>query len=1036
MKAVNMNQNLIRKLRFPTHGAPIPTDDFIRRRNETSTEEETANVSGIISLASNDIPSTSGEETDDSRPPPGLTGKALGLWHRDRKRKEKKLRKQERRALKEKKKKKKNVAYHKFRKQKKRILKEQRKKKKNVQCIPLELGDEKVDKIRKIIGNVDFDRIKRLSSESVGGSGFNINEKYMDMQDSEFKRRFLKSITGSLENKIKQGGIHTSSLPKRPDLDSRYKEELRDKYTYSHDFKHYLSVREKLPAFKKKKVIIDELEKTNKLLISGETGCGKTTQVAQFLLEHEIVSNRGSTCCILCTQPRRISAISVAERVAIERGERLGESIGYQIRLEKVIPRSSCSILFCTTGVLLKYMQSEPLLTFASHIILDEVHERDTLSDFVITLLRDILPVRPDLKVILMSATLNAEKFSKYFDNCPTVHIPGFTYPVTEYYLEEVLEMTRFQYNLSKQFQKDVIKERETSVMPYLRMLEHEKRYSKEVITSLMHPSSEEINLELIVALLKYICSDPKNSNGAILIFLPGWDKISKLHKMVNENSFFSSSRFVIYPLHSLMPTVSQKSIFSHPPPGQRKIIIATNIAETSITIDDVVFVIDCGKIKIKNFDIDNNITTMKEEWVSLANAQQRKGRAGRVQEGVCYHLFTRGREKMLDQYQLPEMLRTRLEEVILQAKILQLGKVEPFLQKVLDPPSPKAVTLSLMLLFGMRALDEDENLTPLGYHLANLPVDPQAGKMLIFASLFSCFDPIASIAACLGFKDPFIIPVGREKEVDQRKKELCAGMKSDHLLLSEVVSLWERAEERRRGWEFCRSNYLSHNTLTQLCEMKNQFARHLYDMRFLDSDKSRCTSGNFNSNYPGLLKAIVCAGLYPNIAIIKKQKVNRKTGIASLLLFTPEDGKVRLHPKSVNNNQGDFRSRFLVYFEKIKSLGISLHDTTMIPPLALIFFCQNLTITDEENRMGKVITVNEYITFNCSNYVAQLIQDLRTALDWILENKIAHPGISDLCDPYSQSIEARLLRAIVELITIEDEEVNFDESDFSDDMY
>lgn len=1014
------------RVRFPTHGGPIPTDDFIRRRNEISTEEGSGNGSGIIpstasndipSTASNDIPSTSGEETDDSRPPPGLTGKALGLWHRDRKRKERKLRKQEKREL-------------------KREQKEKIKKKKNVQRIPLELGDEKIHKIRRMIGDVDFGRIKKLSSEPVGGSGFNINEKYMDMQDSEFKRRFLKSITGSLENKIKDGGIHTSSLPKRPELDLRYKEELRDKYVYNQDFKHYLTVRENLPAFKKKKEIIDALEKTNKLLISGETGCGKTTQVAQFLLEHEIVSDRGSTCCILCTQPRRISAISVAERVAVERGERLGESIGYQIRLEKVIPRSSCSILFCTTGVLLKYMQTEPLLTFASHIVLDEVHERDTLSDFVITLLRDILPVRPDLKVILMSATLNAEKFSKYFDNCPTVHIPGFTYPVTEYYLEEVLEMTRFQYNLNKQFPKDAVKERETTVMPYLRMLEHEKKYSREVITALMHPASEEINLDLIVSLLRHICSDPKNSKGAVLIFLPGWDKISKLHKMITDNSFFSLSRYVIYPLHSLMPTVSQKSIFSHPPPGKRKIIIATNIAETSITIDDVVFVIDCGKLKIKNFDIDNNITTMKEEWVSLANAQQRKGRAGRVQEGVCYHLFSRGREKFLEQYQLPEMLRTRLEEVILQAKILQLGKIEPFLQKVLDPPSPKAVKLSLMLLVGMRALDEDENLTPLGYHLANLPVDPQAGKMLIFASLFSCFDPIASIAACLGFKDPFIIPLGKEKDVDQRKKELCAGMKSDHLLLSEVISLWERAEERRRGWEFCRVNYLSNNTLTQLCEMKNQFARHLYDMRFLDSDKSRCTSGNFNSNYPGLLKAIVCAGLYPNIAIIKKQKVNQKTGVGCLLLYTPEDGKVRLHPKSVNNNQSDFGSKFLVYYEKIKSSGILLHDTTMIPPLALIFFCQSLTVTDGSDRKEKIITVNEYITFTCSSYVAQLIQDLRTALDWILENKIAHPGVSDLCDPYSQSIESRLLRAIVELITIEDEEVNYDESDFSDDFY
>ncbi|KAL1115562.1 hypothetical protein AAG570_005852 [Ranatra chinensis] len=498
------------------------------------------------------------------------------------------------------------------------------------------------------------------------------------------------------------------------------------------------------------------------------------------------------------------------------------------------------------------------------------------------------------------------------------------------------------------------------------------KMYSEDVLSALLSPEPEQLNLDLVYELLAHICH--KEPPGAILVFLPGWDKISSLHKILSGSGKFPESRFLIIPLHSMMPTVSQKSIFNRPPPGVRKIVIATNIAETSITIDDVVYVIDCGKIKMQNFDTINNLCTLKEEWVSVANARQRRGRAGRVQNGVCYHLFTRIRESLLDKYQLPEMLRTRLEEVILQAKILQVGKVEPFLQKVIDPPNPRALDLSLKLLTGMNALDSDEQLTPLGYHLANLPIDPQAGKMILFAAMFGCIGPVASIAASLSFKDAFVIPLGKEQLVDKCRLELSKGTKSDHLVLANVMDEWLQAEREMRGREFTSRNFLSRNTLELLKDMRRQFTSHLKDMKFLANSSVNSPDSNVHSNNIALIKAVICAGLYPNVAIVKQIKKRGKLGNVSVELFTPEDGVVKLHPKSINEKTKDFESRFLVYHQKLKSSAIYLHDTTMVYPFALIFFSHGFTV-EEVKSNSTLIIINDSIRFSCSRETAKLFQ-------------------------------------------------------------
>lgn len=215
-------------------------------------------------------------------------------------------------------------------------------------------------------------------------------------------------------------------------------------------------------------------------------------------------------------------------------------------------------------------------------------------------------------------------------------------------------------------------------------------------------------------------------------------------------------------------------------------------------------------------------------------------------------------------------MQRIRLEEVILQAKMLQLGRVAPFLEKVMDPPDPKAVQLSLQMLRTLNALDNDEHLTPLGFHLAKLPMDPQTGKMILVGALFSCVDPIFSIAACLSFKDPFVVPLGKEPEVNKVKEMFSRGEPSDHFIFSEAFRHWEKAESEGFGHKFAYDNFLSRHTLSLLKGMKTQFAQHLYDMNFLSSWNPKDPQNNVNSKNTRLVKAIICAGLYPNVAMIK----------------------------------------------------------------------------------------------------------------------------------------------------------------------
>ncbi|XP_056687061.1 DExH-box ATP-dependent RNA helicase DExH1 isoform X2 [Spinacia oleracea] len=737
------------------------------------------------------------------------------------------------------------------------------------------------------------------------------------------------------------------------------------------------SFRAKLPAFNVRSKFLEAVAKNQVLVVSGETGCGKTTQLPQFILEEEISLLRGADCSIICTQPRRISAISVAARISSERGENLGETVGYQIRLET--KRSARTrLLFCTTGVLLRRLVQDPNLTGVSHLLVDEIHERGMYEDFLLIILKDLLPRRPDLRLILMSATINAELFSQYFGNAPSIHIPGLTFPVAEFFLEDVLEKTRYS-----------IKQESDSFQGSSRRRVKQLDSKKDPVTELFEVQST----------IEHICRH--EGEGAILVFLTGWDEISKLLDSIKANHFLGDTRkFLVLPLHGSMPTVNQREIFDKPPASTRKIVLATNIAESSITIDDVVYVIDCGKAKETSYDALNKLACLLPSWISKASAHQRRGRAGRVQPGVCYRLYPKLVYDAMLQYQLPEILRTPLQELCLNIKSLQLGTVGSFLAKALQPPDSLSVQNAIELLKTIGALDEREDLTPLGRHLCTLPLEPNIGKMLLMGSVFQCLNPALTIAAALAYRNPFVLPINRKEEADAAKKSFAGDSCSDHIALLKAFEGWKEAKSSRTEKSFCWENFLSPVTMQMMDDMRKQFVDLLSDIGFVDKSKGPNAYNQYSHDME-MVCAILCAGLYPNVVQCKRR--GKRTAF-----YTKEVGQVDIHPASVNAGVHLFPLPYMVYSEKVKTTSIYIRDSTNISDYALLLFGGSLL----PSKSGEGIEMlGGYLHFSASKSVLELMKKLRLELDKLLSRKIEEPRLDITAEGKS------VVAAVVELL-------------------
>ncbi|KAL6885885.1 hypothetical protein ACP4OV_010146 [Aristida adscensionis] len=910
------------------------------------------------------------------------------------------------------------------------------------------------------------------------------------------------------------------------------KKKLEDKRKQPNYLK-MLEARASLPIARQKNHFLQLLKENDVIVVSGETGCGKTTQVPQFILDDMIESELGGYCNIVCTQPRRIAslnrasscdatqpgepglarikakpgrclfpvAISVAERVSDERCESSPGSndslVGYQVRLDSA-RNEKTKLLFCTTGILLRKLSGNTDLSDVTHVVVDEVHERTILGDFLLIVLKNLVEKRSNqqgrkLKVILMSATVDSSLFAHYFGQCPVISVEGRTHPVSTHFLEDVYEKMEYCLPLDspasgayfsqhgekwKHASSSVNNRRgkrnlvlsswgdestlsEGYVNPHYTS-DYYKSYSEITNQNLKRLNEDVIDFDLLEDLICYI--DENFPPGAVLVFLPGVAEIELLIDRLSASVRFGrTSSDWILPLHSLLGPTDQRKVFQSPPDGFRKVIVATDIAETSITIDDVIYVIDTGKHKENRYNPRKKMSSIVEDWISRANAKQRRGRAGRVKPGLCFCLYTRHRfENIMRPFQVPEMLRMPLTELCLQIKSLHLGGIKSFLLKAIEPPNEEAISSAVDLLYKVGAFEGHEELSPLGYHLAKLPVDVLIGKMMLYGAIFGCLSPILSVAAFLSYKSPFLSPKDEKQNVEKAKATLLNetldgsssttdNKQSDHLIMVIAYDKWSRILQERgvkSARQFCHSFYLNSTVMYMIRDMRLQFGTLLADIGLIDlpKDSLRPKDGRRKSNLEtwfsdislpfntyarctAVIKSVICAGLYPNVAATLEgvdpgALSGRKP---SDILFSKDrpqwyDGRreVHIHPSSVNHSLKAVQYPFLVFLEKVETTKVFLRDTSVISPYSLLLFGGSMVIQHQERGNDNpcfqtgVVVIDGWLRLSAAAQTAVLFKQLRMTLDAVLKELTRKPEMATFVDN-------EVVRSIIHLLLEED---------------
>lgn len=690
-------------------------------------------------------------------------------------------------------------------------------------------------------------------------------------------------------------------------------------------------LRQHLPAYQMADEICQAVRDHQVTLILGATGCGKTTQIPQFLLED--CASRGEICRLAATQPRRISAVSVADRVAVERGGQLGDTVGFKIRFEDKVTES-CQVVFCTVGILLKVMQSNPTLKGATHIVVDEVHERGLHTDFLLTLLRRLLHDRPDLRLILMSATVDPSAFQEYFEGIHTVSIPGKTnYPIQEMFLEDFLhalpDLNAWRSSgsgRSSPFSQGPLPGVPLNPRSVAEALPQLSQAHVQDVVRVHNEKADSIDFELVLQVVEMIHRE--GVEGGIMIFMPGWSEISNVLERLGKVNF--AHQLQVHALHSRLPSSEQKQIFQRPPLGKRKVVVATVLAETSITVEDVVFVVDAGRSCTTFFNEQTMISALRTVWYSKANGFQRRGRAGRCRPGVWYRLYTKLQWEAMDEYELPEMQRSPLEELCLEVASLQLGAPEDFLQEAISPPGADVLRHAVTMLERLGAVSDNTGaeVTPLGAKLAKLQVHPMLGKMLLLAAPFRCFEMMLTICASLGYKSPFVCPLGKEKEANKARVELSQGSKSDLVALVNAYEGW-KVERASFAWRY----YLSKETMEYIHRLREDLRTSVREVLHNVPEDHVDPVARAEA-----VKAVLTAGLFPNLAWLHRYGKGR----------TIQNLPVKAHPGSVNSKEGH---SLVVFYEIQETMDRYLYDSTVIGAAPCLLFAPSLKEIQRKQR-------------------------------------------------------------------------------------
>lgn len=638
--------------------------------------------------------------------------------------------------------------------------------------------------------------------------------------------------------------------------------------------KSIIEQRESLPVFKLKRQLMKAIAENQVLVVIGETGSGKTTQMTQYMAEMGLTSKG----IIGCTQPRRVAASSVAKRVAEEFGCELGQEVGYSMRFEDCTSPETV-IKYMTEGMLLREYLADNTLSKYSALMLDEAHERTINTDVLFGLLKALVKKRRDLKIIVTSATLDAEKFSRYFFDCPIFTIPGRTFPV------EIL-------------------------------------YTKE-------PELDYLDAALLCVMQIHL-SEPE---GDILLFLTGQEEIDTACEVLYQRIKALQERalapeLIILPVYGALPSEMQSRIFEPAPKGSRKCVVATNIAEASLTIDGIYYVVDPGFCKQNAFNAKIGMDSLVVVPCSQASARQRAGRAGRTGPGKCYRLYTENayKNEMLSTT-VPEIQRANLGSVVLQLKAMGINDLMGF--DFMDPPPQQALVMALENLFGLGALDDEGLLTRLGKKMAEFPVEPKNAKVLLTSVVLGCAEEVLTIVAMLSVESVFFRPKEKQAQADQKKAKFHQP-EGDHLTLLAVYEAWKNSKFSN---PWCYDNFIQARAIRRAQDVRKQL------LSILDRYKMDVVS--CGRNFDKVRRAIV-AGYFANTA-----KKDPQEGYRTMVEGQP----VYIHPSSALFNKSP---EWVLYHELLLTTKEYMRNIMTIEPKWLVELAPAFFKKSDPNKLSK----------------------------------------------------------------------------------
>ncbi len=599
--------------------------------------------------------------------------------------------------------------------------------------------------------------------------------------------------------------------------------------------------RKSLPIYSFREQLLAAVEKFQVLIIVGETGSGKTTQIPQYL--HEAGYTKDGLK-VGCTQPRRVAAMSVAARVAEEMSVKVGNEVGYAIRFEDATSDKTV-LKYMTDGMLLREFLTEPDLGGYSALMIDEAHERTLHTDILFGLVKDIARFRPELKLLISSATMDAQKFARYFDDAPIFNIPGRRYPVDIHYTPQP-----------------------------------EANYLAAAVTTIF-----QIHIT--------------QGKGDILVFLTGQEEIEAAEQNLTETARKLGSKvpeMVICPIYANLPSELQSKIFEPTPPGARKVVLATNIAETSLTIDGIVYVIDPGFVKENVYNPRTGMESLVVTPCSRASANQRSGRAGRVGPGKCFRLYTKWAfYNELDENTTPEIQRTNLNSVVLLLKSLGINDLIEF--DFMDPPPAETLIRALEQLYALGALNDRGELTKIGRQMAEFPTDPMLAKAILAADKHGCVEEVLSIIAMLGEASAlFYRPKDKKIHADSARARFTVKEGGDHFSL---LNIWNQWVDSGFSYVWARENFLQQRSLTRARDVRDQLAKLC--------DRVEVTVSTVGASDLVPIQKSITAGFFPNAARLQRGGDSYRTVKNGMTVY--------LHPSST---LFEVNPKWVIYYELV----------------------------------------------------------------------------------------------------------------------